>query len=157
MNNLNTDTLLLTEEQTIATFGETINSVQNLPSKTEHVRYLHAVLGFPTKETMLAAVRAGFLTSSCPSLNFTTINKYFPESNETQKGHMKHQRKGPRSTKVPQLQPKVTEEQRIEYENELKALKQKERDIYVRIWEEKELIYTNQTGKFPHTSSRGHK
>ena len=131
-------------------------NVYALPTTKEVDTFLHAVLGFPTKETMLAAVRAGFLTS-CPSLNFTTINKYFPESNETQKGHMKHQRKGPRSTKVPQLQPKVTEEQRIEYENELKALKQKERDIYVRIWEEKELIYTDQTGKFPHTSSRGHK
>ena len=119
MNNVNTDTLILTKEQTIAAFGETINNVQNLPSKAEHVRYLHAALGFPTKETMLTAARAGFLTS-WPSLNITTINKYFPESNETQEGHMRHQRKGLRSTKVPQLQPKVTEEQRIKYQNELK-------------------------------------
>lgn len=156
VNNLNTETMLLTEEQMNAAFGESINSVQNLPSKTEHVKYLHAALGFPTKETMLTATRAGFL-ATWPSLNVTTINKYFPESNETQKGHMKHQRKGLRSTKIPQLQPNVTEEQQIEYENEKKALKQKERDIYVRIWEEKDLIYTDQTGKFPHTSSRGHK
>jgi hypothetical protein len=76
VNNPNTDTLLLTEEQASEAFGETINSVQNLPIKQEHVRYLPAALRFPTKETMLSAARAGFLTS-WPSLNVTTINNTF--------------------------------------------------------------------------------
>jgi hypothetical protein len=36
-------------------------------------------------------------------------------------------------------------------------LKQKHKDIYVHVYEEKEIVYSNQTGKFPTTSSRGNK
>ncbi len=92
--------------------------------------YLHAALGFPTKETLLAVTRAGFLTS-WPGLTVTAINKHFPESVDTQKGHMKHQCQGMRSTKVLQLQSDVTEEEMIALEMELKALKQKHKDIYI--------------------------
>jgi hypothetical protein len=156
VTNVNTQTRLLTEDEMRQSVGEGALSVYNLPSKAEAVRYLHAALGFPAKETMLAAVRAGFLTS-WPGLNVTAINKHFPESVETQKGHMKHQRQGIRSTKVPIVQPNVTEEERIAIEQALKTIKQKQRDIYVDIWEEKELVYSDQTGKFPTTSSRGNK
>jgi hypothetical protein len=156
VTNQNTDTMLFTKDQERASFSESINLVQNLPSKTETVKYLHAALGFPTKETWLAATRAGFLTS-WPDVTVTNINKFFPESDETQKGHMKHQRKGYKSTKVPQLRADVTEEQAAELEQAIKTLKIKQRDIYVQVWEEKEVIYTDQTGRFPHTSSRGNK
>jgi hypothetical protein len=61
--NQNTDTMLFTKDQERASFNESINLVQNLPSKAKTVKYLHAALGFPTKETWLAATRAGFLTS----------------------------------------------------------------------------------------------
>jgi hypothetical protein len=81
------------------------------PKQNRCHKYFHAALGFPTKETLLAATRAGFLTS-WPGMTVTAINKHFPESIETQKGHMKHQRQGIRSTKVPQLQPGVTEQER---------------------------------------------
>jgi hypothetical protein len=145
---VNTQTRLLTEEEMRQSVEEGAMSVYNLPSKAEAVQYFHAALGFPTKETMLAAARAGFLTS-WPGLNVTAINKNFPESVETQKGHMKHQRQGVRSTKIPIVQSDVTEEERIAIEQELKALKQKQRDIYIKLWEEKELVYSDQTGKFP--------
>ena len=36
-------------------------------------------------------------------------------------------------------------------------MKQKHRDIYIHVYIEKELVYTDQTGKFPTTSSRGNK
>jgi hypothetical protein len=156
VTNVNTQTRLLTEEEMRQSVEEGALSVYNLPSKAEAVRYLHAALGFPTKETMLAAARAGFLTS-WPGLNVTAIHKHFPESIETQKGHMKHQRQGVRSTKIPIIQADVTEEDRLAIEQEMKALKQKQRDIYIKIWEEKELVYSDQTGKFPTTSSRGNK
>jgi hypothetical protein len=42
-------------------------------------------------------------------------------------------------------------------EQAIKTLKIKQRDIDVQVWEEKEVIYTDQTGRFPHTSSRGSK
>eukprot|EP00956_Cyclotella_meneghiniana_P004952 scaffold6096_cov39-Cyclotella_meneghiniana.AAC.8 len=156
VKNLNTDTAIMTEEQMQETFKNKIQSVHSLPSKEEAVKYLHAALGFPTKETMLAAVRAGFLTS-WPGMNVKDVNKYFPESVETQKGHMRHQRKGLRSTKKPIVKPGVTEEDIAKLEAEKKAVRVKEKDFYVDIWDEKEIIYTDQTGQFPHTSSRKNK
>ena len=81
VTNVNTQTKLLTEEEMRQSVEEGTLSVYNLPSKAEAVRYLHAALGFPTKETMLAAARAGFLTS-WPGLNVPAINKHFPESVE---------------------------------------------------------------------------
>ncbi|KAL7503578.1 hypothetical protein ACHAXN_001353, partial [Cyclotella atomus] len=156
VNNVNTDTRLLQPEEMLQAFNQQTLSVYNLQSKSEVVKYLHAALGFPTKETLLAATRAGFLTS-WPGLNVSAINKYFPESVETQKGHMKHQRQGVRSTKIPQLQADVTDDERAQLEKEMKALKQKHRDIFIRVYEEKEIVYSDQTGKFPTTSSRGNK
>jgi hypothetical protein len=156
VNNVNTDTRLLQPEEMLQAFNQQTLSVYNLQSKSEVVKYLHAALGFPTKETLLATTRAGFLTS-WPGLNVSAINKYFPESVETQKGHMKHQRQGVRSTKIPQLQADVTDDERAQLEKEMKALKQKHRDIFIRVYEEKEIVYSDQTGKFPTTSSRGNK
>ncbi|KAL7505054.1 hypothetical protein ACHAXN_003252 [Cyclotella atomus] len=156
VTNVNTETKILLQDEANQTFRERTLSVYNLPSKAESIKYLHAALGFPTKETLLAATRAGFLTS-WPGLNVTAINKHFPESVETQKGHMKHQRQGVRSTKIPKLQADITMEERIELEKEMKALRQKHRDIFIQVYEEKDLVYSDQTGKFPTTFSRGNK
>jgi hypothetical protein len=106
VTNINTQTKLLQCEEMIQAFQEHTLSVYTL----RFITYLHAALGFPTKETLLAATRAGFLTS-WPGMTVTAINKHFPESIETQKGPMKHQRQGVRSTKVPQLRPGITEQE----------------------------------------------
>jgi hypothetical protein len=44
-----------------------------------------------------------------------------------------------------------------ELEHQMKHLRKKQHNIYVEVWDEKDIIYTDQTGKFPHTSSRGYK
>jgi len=61
------------------------------------VRYLHAAAGFPVKESWIDAIKAGNYTT-WPGLNVKVVNRYFPESDETQKGHMKKQRQNVRST-----------------------------------------------------------
>ena len=76
-------------------------NVYDLPSVVSTVRYLHAALGFPTKSSLLKAVRKGYL-ATFPGLAVNAINKYFPESDETQKGHMKQVQQGIRSTKTKQ-------------------------------------------------------
>ena len=54
---------------------------------------------FPTKSIWLKAIRKGnFL--SWPLINVKNVNKYFPESEETQRGHMRNQRQGVRSTQL---------------------------------------------------------
>eukprot|EP00956_Cyclotella_meneghiniana_P000110 scaffold196_cov26-Cyclotella_meneghiniana.AAC.2 len=63
-------------------------NVYDLPSTERVIRYLHAAAGFPTKSTWLKAIGKGF----------KNVNKYFPESEETQKGHMRQIRSGVRKT-----------------------------------------------------------
>jgi len=77
---------------------EAINNVYELPSIKKAVRYLHSAAGFPTKATWLRSIRAGNYLS-WPLINVKNVYKYFPESEETQKGHMRNQRQGVRSTK----------------------------------------------------------
>ena len=89
--NQNTDTLILQHPPP----NETASNVFDLPSTEKMVKYLHAALGFPTKATMMKAIRSGWLIG-WPGLTIENVNAFFPESDETQKGHMKLQREGVR-------------------------------------------------------------
>jgi hypothetical protein len=72
-------------------------NVHDLPS-TEHViKYIHAAAGFPAKSTWLKAINADFYVT-WPMLTAKNVNKYFPESEETQKEHMRQKRLGVRNT-----------------------------------------------------------
>ncbi len=84
-----------------------INNVYDLPSTAHSIRYLHAALGFPTKNTLLAAIRNGKLTTF-PGLTSGNVMKHFPESDEMQKGHMKQIQQGLRSTKPTPTPPPST-------------------------------------------------
>jgi hypothetical protein len=75
-------------------------NVYDLPLTKEVVRFLHVVLRFPTKATLLTAIHNKNLVTF-PGLTANNVNKFFPESNKTQKGHMKQMWQGVRSTKVP--------------------------------------------------------
>ena len=127
---------------------ELAGNVYDLPSTETVIRYHHASLGFPVKSTFLKAVKHGNLLSF-PGLTTNAINDYFPKSDETQKGHMKQQRQNLRSTK---------EKEDNDKENELDMKRPIEckRDVYVKVYDPtKRPMYTDQTGKFPVTSSRG--
>ena len=82
-----------------------------------------------------------------PLLNKKNIQKYYPETVETPKGHMNQQRKNVRSTKRP-----------FETCNAAAALRGKKvKDIFVKTCDVRETIFSNQTGKFPKQSQRGNK
>ena len=120
-------------------------NVYDLPSTKEVVRFLHAALGFPTKETMLTAARHVNLVTF-PGLSITNINKHFPESDETQKEHMQQARQGVRSTKV------IDEDAMLNFKATPGV---KHKDVYLRVFDAtKKSIYTDQTGPFPITSRR---
>ena len=77
--------------------GETINNIYKLPSLARAVRYLHAAARFPTKAMWIKSIGYGnYLT--CPLITVKNVNRHFPESEETQKGHMRNQRQVVRST-----------------------------------------------------------
>ena len=69
--------------------SETIANVYQLKTKPEVIRYLHAAAGFPTESTWYSAVRSGNFTS-WPWLTPKNVRAHFPESEETQKGHMRN-------------------------------------------------------------------
>jgi len=80
---------------------EKANNVYNLPSTKQSIRYLHAAAGLPVKSEWIKAIKAGnYIT--WPELTAEAEHKHFPESYETQKGHMKQQHQNVRSTKVKQ-------------------------------------------------------
>ncbi len=58
------------------------NAIFDLPNSQQTLQYLHALAGFPVKETFLAAVQAGNY-ATWPGLTTTLIAKHFPESEET--------------------------------------------------------------------------
>ena len=70
--------------------NEEVINVYSLPSIPQSIKYLHAVAGFPVKETWIDAIQAGnYIT--WPGLTPAAVWKHFPDSDETQKGHMKKQ------------------------------------------------------------------
>jgi hypothetical protein len=81
------------------------------------------------------------------------IGKFFPESDETQKGTMKQTRQGVRSTKV------IDEDAMLEAETHPKPTPGvKIKDVYLRVFDtSKKAMYTDQPGRFPITSAGGHK
>ena len=123
------------------------NSVYDLPSTEQAVRWMHAVCGFPVKSTWIKAVKAGNYVG-WPMLTERNVNKYYPETNETPKGHMAQARKNARSTK-----PKPMKE----YKEAHHMKGKKVRDIYTKVYEVKETLYSDQTGAFPTRSQRGNK
>ena len=124
--------------------AENALNVFELPSMKEVVRFLHAALCYPTKATLLTSAQRGNLVTF-PGLTPENINRHFPESDETQKGHMRQTRQGVRSTKV------------IDEDAMLGAPIQpgiKHKDLYLRVFDAtKKTMYTNQTGRFPITSA----
>jgi len=78
---------------------ETAMSVYDLPNTKEVVRFLHAALGTPTRATLLTAAQNGNLVTF-HGMTPENISRHFPESDKTQKGHMKQTKQGVRSTKI---------------------------------------------------------
>ncbi|KAL7482916.1 hypothetical protein ACHAW6_008570 [Cyclotella cf. meneghiniana] len=70
-----------------------INNMYDLQLMTQMVCYLQHALGFPTKTTQLSAIHSDNLTTF-PRLMAANFAKHFPESDETQKDHMKQIQQG---------------------------------------------------------------
>ena len=168
INNINTDTLLLDArggEQSLNQLyevpssqqirdhlkasrerdPEAINNVYELPSSEQSIRYLHGAAGFPTKTTWLKAIRRGNY-DTWPLINVKNVHKHFPESEETQHGHMRNQRQGVRSTKQRESEPE-----------DPAAPVPKHNEVFIRVYNTQNTLFTDQTGKFPQLSSLGNR
>jgi hypothetical protein len=128
---------------------EAIHNVYELPSTKQVIRYLHACAGFPAKTTWIKAIRAGNF-ATWPHLTLKAVQQHFPESDETQQGHMRNIKQGIRSTKIKKEATEI-----ITSEGSVITPLKKHHDIYVRIEEARETIYTDQTGAFPTRARSG--
>ncbi len=128
------------------------NAIFDLPNNRQTLQYLHALAGFPVKETFLAVVWAGNY-ATWPGLMTTLIAKHFLDSDKTQKGHMKGQRKGVGLTKV---EPPVHIKIEPTTETAPNLTVTKENDIFVVIYKLSNTVHTDQTGAFPLTLQQGY-
>ena len=114
------------------------------------IRYLHACAGFPVTDTWTAAIDQGYYLG-WPGLTTARVRKHLPKCEETAMGHMKLVRQNVRSTSKG-VNTRYTAKDRGRRRRigvcslPLKELK-----------EPKGIIGTDQTGRFPITSRRGHK
>jgi hypothetical protein len=63
------------------------NSLYDLPSIEQAIKWMHAVCGYPVKTTWGKAAKAGNFVD-WPFLTEKNINRYYPETDKTPKGHM---------------------------------------------------------------------
>jgi hypothetical protein len=128
--------------------NEQAMNAYDLPSMKVMVQFLHAALGFPTTATLLTAIHHKNLVTF-PGLTTNNVNKFFPESDKAQKGHMKQTRQGVQSTKV-------LDEDALLQQPPTPGIKHK--DVYLRVFDTtKKAMYTDQPGRFPITSAQGHR
>ena len=77
------------------------------------------------------------------------VEKHFPETVETPRGHLNKIPAGMQSTKpAPLPEPNEADLK--------KAFNKKERDVYIKVWDVKDTVYSDQPGKFPVRSASGY-
>ncbi len=149
---------------------EEANNVYNLPSTKETIRFLHASAEHPVEDTWTKAIKAGNFTT-WQGLSVKAVHKYFPESDETKQGHMNKQHQNVQSTKI---YIKPDKDKPVPYlgnhnniptnaanpptiNNQQKAKPKKMQDMFIQIQNTNTTALSDQTGRFPVTSSRGNK
>ncbi len=84
-----------------------------------------------------------------PMITECNVNKYYPETSETSKGHMNQICKNVRSTKAKQMP--------LETCDTLQLHGKKVRDIYTTMYDVRKTMFSDQTGKFPMRSQSSNK
>jgi hypothetical protein len=107
------------------------------------VQYLHQAAGSPVPSTWIKAIDAGFFTSHLAQSHQQTCKKHLPKSLATAKGHLHQERQGLQSTQpkpvtltIPNPDPDTCTH--LVFMQPVKITGK---------------IYSNQTGRFPLTSS----
>jgi len=124
------------------------NSVNDLPSIKQTIKWMHAVCGYPVKSTWLQAIKAGNYVGR-PMLTERNVSKYYPETDETLKGHMNQTQKNVQSTKVKRVPFKIPKYP------EMKG--KKVQDIYISTYDVHKTTFSDQSGKFLTRFKRGNK
>ena len=121
------------------------NTHEHASSVPGLIHYLHACAGFPKADTWIKAINAGHYIG-WPGLTASRVRKYLGQNEITAMGHLKLQRQGVRSTSKGGNTSRPT------------ALTLgRRRNVAVGSTPLKGIMGTDQTGRLPITSRRGHK
>jgi hypothetical protein len=143
VDNVNTDTEQLSNEQSQAIAEEVASNVYDLPSTERVIRYLHAAAGFPTKSTWLKAIKSGFF-ATWPMINLKNVTKHFPESEEMQKGHMRQIRSGTcKTNRRVRFVMEGSEQELQEIDADIRELQRKRQDIMIKVYDCTAAMYTD--------------
>jgi hypothetical protein len=134
----------------------TVNALVPEGTVADMISFLHKAMFSPTTATFLQAAKNGDL-ATWPDMTPENFTKHLPKSIATALGHLYQQHKNVRSTKPkppPTTKPTPESDSQPTSENPNKRTHQ----VFSAIVDAGTgKIYTNQTGKFPVTSSRGNK
>jgi hypothetical protein len=75
------------------------NSIYDLPLTEHTIKWMHAVCGYLVISTCLKAIKAGNYMG-WPMLTERNVQKYYPKTIETVRGHLNQSRKNVQSTKA---------------------------------------------------------
>ena len=126
------------------------NHVYETESKQELTLFYHASCFSPTKHTFVDAIKRNVF-ASWPGLTVELVIKYLPRTEATIKGNIRQKYKGKQSTIMQQEVPIMTQQSPPE------ILSERTHQLLLKVIECSRKIYTDQTGRFPITSSRGYK
>ena len=128
-----------------------------MTSKAALIKYLHQCLFCPPKSTLIKAIKNSQLTT-WPGLTAEAVEKYLPNNAPaTDKGHMRRQRKGIRSTRKTNHALEAIETER-DFHPPMEKEKFNQLFCYVGMIDKKDgTIYVDNTGNFPITSIDGMK
>jgi hypothetical protein len=109
---------------------------------------MHAVPRYPVKSTWLKAVKAGN-DVGWSMLTERNVQKYYPKTTKTAKGHLNQTRKNVRSTKVKATLLETCDTSHLH--------SKKVCDVYTQTYMVCKTMFSNQTGRFPIQSLWGNK
>jgi hypothetical protein len=124
------------------------NSIYNLPSTKQAIKWVHAVCGYPVKLIWLKAIKAGNYVGWLMLIE-CNVQIYYPQTIKTAKGHLNQTRKIVWFTKV-----KTTP---LETCNTSPLNGKKVCDVYTQTYMGRKTMFSNQTGQFPIQSLHGNK
>jgi hypothetical protein len=115
------------------------NIVYDLKSTEQAIKWMHAVCGYKVKSTWLKAIKARNYVG-WPMMNKGNVQKYYPETIETAKGHLNQTRKNVHSTKAKTAPLKTCDTSQLHGK--------KVRDVYTQTYMVRKTMFSDQTGQF---------
>jgi hypothetical protein len=131
------------------------NSVYHTSTQANLIQFLHASCGSPVPSTWIKAIDNGHF-ATWPGLTADLVRTHLPKSTATVKCHLNQQRKNIWSTQ-PKTKPTPNPQASLDNQPLSETPNERTHHVFATVIDTTGEISTDQTGRFPTTSSRGFK